>query len=444
MSVKAVSNGLLNLLVKRYLGPFWIRRRWLDKTQWLNREQLTQLQTHLLQKLVKHSYHTVPYYKKLMDDYGITVDDIKSVEDIQKFPILTKQDALAARDSLISTSYPRILLREAYTGGTTGTPVKIYRSLFSINNEHAFVRRQWDWAGIGFKDRTAYLSGRVIFKPDEVRSKLYVYDPIMKELILSTYHLSTDTAKDYAAAIERYKVKAIVGYASAIHFLAKTCLDTGIKLNLRSALTSSETLSDNMRETIIEAFDCKIFDFYGSAERVCYIHTCNEGRYHIIPEYGLTELIPLKNDDNSLCKVVSTGFWNYAMPLIRYELGDIVIKSDGVCTCGRAFPMIDSITGRVTDNVRTKSGRVIVATALTHLLYGADNIVESQIIQDSLDHICIEYVPNNKFSNKDLEDLKALVMQHLPSELNVELKSVAAIQRTSSGKLKPIVSKLNY
>lgn len=442
MNIKAMANGAANLLVKRYAGPFWIRRRWLKKTQWLSLAELAQIQFKLLKGLINHCYTSVPYYRNLMDEQGIAVDDIKSIDDIKEFPILTKEKVLQAERALISTKYPRWLMRTAFTGGTTGAPMKIYRDLFSIENEHAFVRRQWDWAGIGLMDKCAFLTGRLIAPPDNQNNQLYAYDPFMKELILSTYHLSSDTAKEYAQLMKRYKVKAIAGYPSAVCLLARTCLDCGIEVRCESALTSSETLTESMRSIIEKAFSCNVFDFYGSAERICYIFTCERGRYHIIPEYGLTELVPADNFNSDTCKVISTGFWNRAMPFIRYDLGDIVVKSDDSCPCGRLFQVVKSISGRQADIVRTPSGREFGAAILTHLLYGTDHIVESQIIQESLEHITIEYVPNEKFSPEDLRALERLIKQHLPSELRVELKQVKAVERTKSGKVKPVVSRI--
>jgi phenylacetate-CoA ligase len=314
--------------------------------------------------------------------------------------------------------------------------------MFSIANEHAFVRRQWDWAGLGLRDKCAYLTGRLIAKPDEQDEKLYAYDPIMRELILSTYHLSRQTAEQYAGVIADYDVKAIIGYPSAVYLLARTCLDSGIKLTVQSALTSSETLTKSMRDTIAEAFHCRVFDFYGGAERVCYIFTCERGRYHIIPEYGLTELMSMGGPDDNRCSVVATGFWNMAMPFIRYEVGDVVLKSDDVCPCGRAFPGVESISGRHADTVKTQSGREFGAAILTHLLYGTNHIVESQIIQDTLEHVTIEYVPGARFSKTDRDNLRSLIVRHLPRELNVDLREVAAVSRTKSGKIRPVVSQI--
>jgi len=440
MNIKILAKGAANLFVKRFTGSFWIRRRWLNRTQWLSTADLQTLQLMLLQKLVRHCYNSVPYYRKIMDERGISPEGIKTLEDIKQFPILTKNDVILAGNSIVSTKYPCWLLAKAFTGGTTGTPLKLRRDIFSIGNEQAFVRRQFDWAGVKMGNKCVFLTGRIIVKPDQTAGRLYAYDVFMKELILSTYHLSPDTAVQYAAVMGKYGVVALVGYPSAVYLLAKTCLDSGINLKLKSVMTSSETLTESARATISRAFDCRVFDFYGGAERVCYIHTCEHGTYHVVPEYGLTELIPASDGDDRVCRVVSTGFWNRAMPFIRYDTGDTVVKSSRTCPCGRAFPVVESITGRQIDVIKTPSGRQFGAAILTHLLYGTNHIMESQIIQDALDHITIEYVPASGFGENDLSSFRGLIVKHLPSELKVDLKQVQAVKRTASGKIRPVVS----
>ena len=442
MNFRVTANGIVNYFIRRNTGPFWYRRHWLNKTQWMSEGELKQIQYLRLKKIIQYAERYVPYYQDIMKKGNFASEDIQSLDDIVRFPILTKKDVLEAGDSIIQKRFPKLLLRKAYTGGTTGTPMRIYRNFSSIGNEHAFVRRQWDWANVGFGDRCAYLTGRLVVKPDQKAAKLYAYDPIMKELILSTYHLSRKSAKEFAMVMKKYGVVAIVGYPSAVHLLARTCLDAGIELELKSALTSSETLTDSMRKTIAEAFNCKVFDFYGSAERTCYIFTCDKGSYHVIPEYGLTELIPVDSLNKNTCKIVSTGFWNFAMPFVRYDTGDRVEKTDEMCSCGRQFQVIKSISGRQADTVKTPSGREFGAAVLTHLLYGTDHILESQIIQDKLDHLYINYVPGKLFTQKDYNAFVALIECHLPSELRLDFRCVENIARTSSGKLRPVVSLL--
>ncbi len=443
MSVKVIASGLATLFTKRFAGPFWMRRRWLHKTQWLGSTQLEEIQLRLLKRLVNHCYDTVPHYRQFMDERGIGANDINSLEDIKLFPILTKKETLELSESIVSTKYPRWFIRTTHTSGTTGTPLKLKRSLFSIGDEHAFVRRQWDWAGIGFNDRCAYLKGQVIGESDSKSKRLYAYDPIMKELHLSTYNLSIKRAEDYAEILRRYKVKAIVGYPSAVNIFARGCLDSGIELKLRSALLTSEIVTKSTRDMIAKAFDCKVYDFYGAAERVSYIHTCEHGSYHIVPEYGVTETIPVGNDDKQRCKIIATGFWNLAMPLIRYDTEDIVVLSDKKCPCGRAFRVVQSIDGREGDVIRTPSGVELGVCIVAYIVYvscGTEGIVESQIIQDAPDHITIEYVPDKGLSSELLSEWNKNLAKHLPDDLKFTVKKVDAVQRTDSGKIKPIVS----
>ena len=207
MDIKTLAQGIGNVLVRRYLGPFWFRRRWLNKTSWLSKEELDAIQLRLLKAIVRHAERYVPYYQMLMRREQFTAADIMSLDDIKRFPTLTKEDVISAGDKILSRAYPKKILRHAFTGGTTGTPLNVYRSPFSIATEHAFVRRQWDWAGLGLHDRCAYVTGRIIAKPDQKCGKLYTYDPFMKELILSTYHLSMETASSYLEVMRRFEVK---------------------------------------------------------------------------------------------------------------------------------------------------------------------------------------------------------------------------------------------
>lgn len=442
MNFKIAATGAATLLIKRYAGPFWVRRRWLNRTQWLSKPELQKIQLRLLKRLIYHCYKTVQYYKHLMDERKIVPDDIKSLGDIRLFPILSKENVLEAGDSIISTKYPKWTLRAARTGGSTSSPLVVYRNWFSIGNEHAFVRRQWDWAGVSSGDKRAYLMGRVVAKPDRNDGRLYAYDMMMRDLILSTHHLCTRTARDYAQAIKSYGIRVIIGYPSAINFLARTCLDSGIELKLKTVLTTSELLSEPMRSTIMEAFRCKVFDFYGSAERVCYIHACERGTYHIIPEYGLTELIPVNGPGNNSCRVIATGFWNFAMPLIRYDMGDTVVQSHETCPCGRQFDLVKSIQGREGDVIRTPSGRHLGVTLIIHVICDTKYIAESQIIQDAIDHLTIEYVPTKNLTTRELQQFRTAIAKYLPSELEFDFRKVDAVKRTSSGKIRLVVSQI--
>lgn len=436
----ATLKGAVNCVVKRHTGPFKKLYREIQETQWLGEKELEVYQLTRLRRIIRHAWESVPYYRQLMQERQIRLEDITTLSDIGKFPIMCKEDLKTIGDDIVSMKYPKFLLRTAHTGGTTGLPVPMKRDIWSIAREHAFVRRQFDWARVEISDRCAYLEGRVVVPPGKSSSRLYYYDGVMKELTLSTFHLTPEVVGDYVRAIKSHKVKAILAYPSAAFVLAKGCLDENIRVPLRCVLTTSETLDDGKKRVISDAFGCAVFDFYGSAERVCYIHTCEKGTYHLIPEYGLTELIPAEPPNEDCYRIVATGFWNMAMPLIRYNIGDLVKVSGRKCSCDRAFPVVDKIIGRDGNIITTPSGvqlgASVIECMLAHVLYPMYEmpVLAGQVIQESPDRVILEYVPADSFSQKDANKLRKLLREEVPEEIEVDVCSVDKIRQTPSGK----------
>lgn len=443
-NVKHTMKGLLTWSLKRAIGPYRKQSRWLRQVQWYSAQELQQLQLKYLKDLVKHVYETVPYYRQLMTREGFTPADIHALEDIQRFPILTKQDILSAGASLHSRKYPKLLTKTGYSGGTTGVRVALLRDLWSIGNEHAFVRRQFDWAGLTTQDVCAYLSWRIVCPPGQQQDYPYWYDAAMKELVLSTFHLSNSTIPTYLELLVKYKVMAMVGYPSAIASIARYCLRDSIKIPMKAVLTTSENLDAFQRKQISEAFECPVYDFYGGSERVCYIHTCSEGSYHILSEYGITELIEIP-EQPGIRKIVATGFWNRAMPLIRYDTGDLVIPGTGMCSCGRAYPCVGKIIGRQSQIIKTPSGREFGATAVECIMefilhdLASFPIFEAQMILYEGFHLVLEYVSERSLYAGEEEKINSLVKFHIPEDFSIELRRVSSIQKTASGKALSLV-----
>ena len=440
MRAKVLANSFSHLVMKRWLGPFRVRRRQLDRTQWLAAAELEQLQLKLLKRMLDHCYDNVPYYRKVMDGGGISVDAIRSVGDIARFPILSKQDIFRAGGSLTAVNYPGWMLHTAYTGGSTGPRLPLKRDPASIGNEHAFLRRQYDWAGVGLRDVCAYLTWRSVAKPNEKKARRWSYDPFMRELVLSTFDLCDEAVADYVRAMRGHNVRALVAYPSAAVVLARGLLDRGESFPLRSVLTSSETLGENERAMISEAFECAVYDFYGNAERVCCIHTCEKGRYHIIPEYGLTELVRADFPNDDCYRIVATGFWNKAMPLVRYDTGDLVKLGEGECPCGRQLAVIKKIVGRECKTITTASGRVLGLTAMGRLFKNALlrmkslAIAESQFILEESGGVLFEYVPRADFDERDAYVMRKALTEELPGDIHLEITKVSMRTRTVAGK----------
>jgi len=443
--IRLTLRGLFVLGVKRVPGTFQEQRKWLSETQWWSQEKLHELQLTLLQSIIRHAFDSVPYYQETMKAQGLVPEDIRTLQDVQKLPIITKDIVREQGPRFVSTKAGRWFVATGYSGGTTGRRLVHKRDLRSVIIEHAFVRRQYDWAGLAVKDRCARMMQREIVSPAREHTRPYAYDAATRELYLSTYHISKETVRLYVNALADYGVKALVAYPSGAFALARLCLDEGLRVSLKAVLTTSETLDPAKREVISRAFECPVYDFYGSGERVCYIHTCERGTYHVLPEYGLTEFLPAGPPNEGSFRVVSTGFWNRAMPLIRYDLGDLVQLGDQPCRCGRAFPVVKRIVGRDSNVMVTPSGKIFGATAIEdmmeNILFDMQGmpVLEAQMILEAADLMVLEYVPLDGFCEKDTERLNRLVKEHLPTEFRSSVRPVARIQRTASGKALSLV-----
>ena len=192
-------------------------------------------------------------------------------------------------------------------------------------------------------------------------------------LMLSSYHLSDDRAAEYIQALERFDPVVIQAYPASIAFLAKQLEKHDRRYagsRLRGIVTSSESLRDDQRRVIEERFKVRVFDWYGSFERVAAIGTCEQGNYHLLSDYGFVELVP---GADGTAEIVGTGFDNFVMPLVRYRSVDSVLPADPayVCPCRRQFPVIEKVLGRIDDQIKT-SGRPAPRRARLGLLRSED------------------------------------------------------------------------
>jgi phenylacetate-CoA ligase len=258
-------------------------------------------------------------------------------------------------------------------------------------------------------------------------------------LMLSSYHLSESAAPAYLDSLALFDPVVIQAYPSSIGYLATWMLSAGTRYrgsSLRGIVTSSETLSDARRREIERAFGCRVFDWYGQFERVAAIGSCEYGRYHLLSDYSYVEMLPA---DDGLFELVGTGFYNLSMPLIRYRCGDLVRPAPAKerCACGRSFPLIEQVIGRVDDPIKLIDGRSI--GRLDHLFKGVEGILEAQIRQDRLDAITMLVVPSATFNDRTRETLQNNARYRLGDGIALEIRLVDAIRRTRNGKFKGVV-----
>ena len=182
-------------------------------------------------------------------------------------------------------------------------------------------------------------------------------------MIFSSQHISRDTPPYYIEALRRFQPAMIHGYPSSIYLIAHYLVENNISdIRPKAVFTASETLLDFQRKIIEEAFGCKVFSWYGNTEMVAHATECELGGMHVQLLHSVMEITDEKGNpvgEGVEGIMIGTGLDNWAMPLIRYKVGDVAVPALRRCSCGRGYPLVEKIVGRVEDYVVTPEGRYV-------------------------------------------------------------------------------------
>lgn len=410
--------------------------RELEQNEKASPEKIIEYQNKMLRLSVENAYKQVPYYKKLFDRLQIKPQAIKTIEDLQLLPILKKDAVRGHEEKFVS---PSVKFKfKAYTSGTTGTPLNLFRDRFSVNLENAAIWRQRRWADFGLNDRRATLRGDLVTPVDGAEPPFWQFNPGENQLLMSSYHLSDKFIPYYLDKLREFQPAAIEAYPSSVYRLARYMqINQEQPIRVKAVFTSSEMLFDYQRE-VIEQYFGKVFDYYGNAERVAFICMCEFGNYHYAMDYSIVEFIPA---EDGLCQIVGTTLHNSAMPFIRYATGDLAQMSHENCPCNRPFPIVKKLEGRRDDYVITPSGKWLGRLDL--VFKGVSHLIEGQIIQDHLDFVRVLIVPGTDFTDNDEQILSKKLHERLGSEIKIAIEKVESIPRTKQGKYQLVISKVH-
>jgi phenylacetate-CoA ligase len=267
---------------------------------------------------------------------------------------------------------------------------------------------------------------------------------VHNQLLLSNFHLTTDNLPSYFEALREHGSCALDGYPSSVYVLAKVLLNRGERLPLRAVLTSSETLFDFQRAAIEEAFECRIFDYFGAAERVIFAVECDshEG-HHLCEEYGITEVLDAQHcpvSAGSEGYLVGTTLHNVGMPLIRYQTSDLSALKEKRCSCGRTLTLMEDVATKAEDLLKLADGRLISPSALTHPFKPMNCIEASQIVQTQVNEMIVRLVPRSDYRDADGMRLVSDLKSRLGQDMQITIELVESLPRTKSGKFKWVIS----
>jgi len=402
-------------------------------------EELVKFQKRALRSLVEHAYRNVPFYHEVFRKSGLNPSDIRTIDDLRKLSVLTKDDVRRNFHRLIAKNYRYFKPGMAFTSGSTGKPLEFYLDQATREWEYAAQWRQIFWGGVrNVNAKIATFRGDFVFEYGKTE-RVAKWHGLHKELIFNTYLLDPPHIRRMVEILNEFKPEVIRGYPHAVYMVARIISEEGLELSFRPRMiqTSSEFMPKHMRETIEAAFDSKIFDWYGQSEYVVSAGQCEHGTYHQTMETGIAVVI---EDDWGFERLVGTSLWNYSMPFINYEVGDIVkIPTEPrSCECGRGLLIIDTIEGRVNDIILTPSGKAISGAAFDHywkhrIIHKLSAIPEyTHFIQERLNKIIMEIYASKPLSDSDtytiLKELKLLLGEDLDIEVRY-LDKIPAVKK---------------
>ncbi len=446
-----VQNALLSLHGRRLRGRrfgslYREMRAILARAEGGGRDALLALQAQLLRRLVVRAARDVPYYETMFREAGVDPDSIREPADLRRLPILKRQTVRDRREELVSRAFPRRALLHGHTSGTTGSSLPLLwdRNVDVVTN--AVLWRHRAWAGCAFGTRYASLLGRVVVPLSRRRPPFWRENRSWNQMLFSSFHMKEEHLDAYADAMERGRVRFLEAYPSTAYVLARHLVARGRVLRLDAVFTSAEPLLGIQRDTIEAAFSCRVFDYFGAAERAIFAAECPEHRgLHLFDEYGVTELLDPAGrpvEPGKPGRLVVTGLHNFAMPLLRYELGDVSALAPEPCRCGRPLPLLLPVTTKAEDIVVLPDGRFISGSVLTHPFKPMTRIAESQIVQERRDLVRVLIVAREGYGERDEALLLGALRERLGGGVGVRIERVASIPRGPRGKYRWVVSKV--
>jgi len=413
-----------------------LRERQYDPAEGIRHRQI-----EALRKLLFHAYETVPYYRTQFIRAGFHPGDLRSLSDLKQLPILTKADIRRHGKQLRSTAFadqPTVLKR---TSGSTGVPLEIAVNRDSIEWKTACTIRSDEWSGYRQGQRVAKVWGNPEYRHEglkgRIRNRL-----IDRATYLDTIGLDEDRMRQFADSLARRRPGLLFGHAHSLYLFACCCRKQAAAVIRPGGIVSTAMLlHDWQRAVIEEAFGCKVTNRYGCEEVSLIASECEAHRgLHLNSDSLAAEVLDDRpgSDEGSLAV---TDLTNYAMPLIRYKVGDVVTRSTRTCSCGRGLPLIERVEGREADFVLTPGGKLISGISLTeNFALHIRGTAQVQIVQETARHLRLRIVPDDEYGRDSEWQIEGLFRDTFGPDMDYDVELVNAIPQEASGKYRFCIS----
>jgi phenylacetate-CoA ligase len=420
----------------------------LRHTHW-TQHQLQQHQEKRFREILRYAYDNVEFYHEKLRQSAIKPDDIRNLEDLNKLPVISRDELQKNADQLISKEFKLEELDSHSTSGSSGRPLVTYftkseddfRKAKYLRSHAICGQRPWSsWVLIEPLERKVHL-GRL-------QRLLRFYTP--------SYVSIFDDIHAQASQVQRLRPDVIEGYSNSLLLLAEEVKDRKLGISPKMVLGGAELIDTPSRKRIEENFNAPFYDQYASEEFQMIAWQCQErDQYHIDADSIILEFVDENGEEaapGERGEIVCTSLFSYAMPFLRYRIGDVGVRSEAKsCKCGRTFPLMKLIGGRKDSVVILPDGRKILPLAFGwamefykfyHYIY------QYRIIQKRLNLLKIQVKKKHGVANET--EMAAELIANLrktlkinQSEVDVEVEFVESLPHDPSGKLRKVLSQID-
>lgn len=405
-------------------------RQALASSRW-RREDLRQVQEERLRNLLMHAYQNVSLYRGLYKEAGYHPEEFRSLDDIDKIPILQKNRLKQARpEEVVEQGVDPYRCGVVETSGSTGTPLRIFLGALDQQWQRVVAWRILFEHGFRWTDRT--LEIRMTFGRQFFVQRLGIAPKEWCSIL--------DPPEFWAQRIVETRPDVIVAGAGTLHALAETVQTLGLNLpSPRLVVSDSETLSPATRQLVRRALGRDPVDVYGLVELSNFAWECERrSGFHVSADSHIVEVAAASGEPGS---IITTALGMWTMPMIRYETGDLAEVETTSCPCGRTLPLLRRIYGRRVDSVALQDGRRIFWPFFHEVLGRYDELGQWRIMQDEINEIHLQIVVTNNAQGL-LSRIESDLQAVLPGEIHLRVERVETIPLSPGEKTRMIISKV--
>lgn len=435
MARKFVSNARWILSNPWDAWPVWKEYRKLQESERWQPARLATVQHEKLSRLYAIAIASTDYYRerklahlrlpKVPEELG---------EWLEQWPILSKEEVRAHFKEMLSPVISERSRRYVTTGGSTGQPLRVAKSVSTVAVAEAALVRGQLWAGVspGDPGLSVKTFGRISLLG---RARQMVAN----RMSISAYGAQKNGRRNLAEQVRRFRPRFVTGYPTSLLHLAQSLRGKGVKIPV--VLSTGEMLQESQRASLAETFEACVFDYYGSNEVGSLAYECEHGARHITEEHVILETVDGggKSVSGVPGRILITDLDNYALPLIRYDVGDIGVLGNKQCSCGRALRVLNSLEGRTQDMLQSRSGKSLPAIFFAGRFRSLTSLKAYQLIQKSWETVELRYVVGAQNAPKEVQEIVDEVMRHLGPEVSVQTNECAEIPLTARGKTRLVV-----